>query len=118
LVNAADELRREFKGGMTIFFSKPFISKGKTIDGLYAVVMEKTQDDSPDDIVQSRAESPAGNDAALQLGRVKKNLFPRPGELHGGGFLPFLLESPDFTRIGMDQAVFIIANEPNPGHGR
>ena len=80
-VDIVDRRRGQFQRDMPEAAAESFVPVPETIDGLHPVMIIEAQHDGPDHVVQTRAKSPAGDDAGLEPGRVKKDSFPWTGRL-------------------------------------
>ena len=99
LVNLAHVLRCEVKGFMLIAGRKPFITVAKTKYCFYTVVIMKAHYNCPDNVIEPRAQATAGNNTALEPGRIKKYLFAGSGHLQGRKLHAFVKDRVDFPHV-------------------
>ena len=117
IADLAHRTRCQFKGGVAEALDQPLVAVAEAVDPAHAVVVVEAQGHGTDHVVDPRAESAAGDDAAGDGRRVEEQPLPRAGQLQNRRFFPGLDERPDVIETGVIQDLLAVVQEAPIRHG-
>src|SRR5512143_1003293 len=117
-MNAAHGLRVQLHGAVPVSMGQTLVAVRKAEHGPDLVVMEQAEHHRPDDVVQSRAQPSAGDDAAFQLERVEVDFLPRAGFFECQYVPAFLQGALDRGRVRLKDDMVYVVDKVGPGNGR
>jgi hypothetical protein len=117
-MNISDRVGIQIHGRMTVPMGKPLITVPEPEHRTDSVMVGKAQDNGPGDIVKSRTEAAASDDAAPQFRRIEVNPFPGACHFKGGqGFLR-IENRRYFVQVAVIQNPVRITDKLTCFHGR
>ena len=117
-MDVLDQLRREVHRPVPVTGFQPFETVGETVHLVHPVVVVQAEHDGTDDIVDARAETAAGDDAAGHPGRVEIEAFARTRGLEPGRFLAGIQVGADRVQVAVQEDVRPVVDKPRALHGR
>ena len=117
LVDAADGRRVQLDRDVAVAGGEPLVAVAEAEDVAHPVVVVEAEHDRADDVVEPRAEAAAGDDAALELGRVEVDLRARPGLLEGRHRPGRLERLAQQRRAGLEHDPVAVLHEVSPLDG-
>jgi hypothetical protein len=118
LLNLSNEVGSQFNRFVPVPVRESFIAIGESEDGSNSVMVVQAEYDGPYHVVKAWAQSPTGNDSALEFGGMKEDSLPRARHFESRWLLAGTEESLNFCKRRMIEDPFVITHEVGGLHGR